>query len=64
MERYRLSKLVVRRKAPLVIVQRARMIRMLGVGHGPSRVARLVGASDRVVRAFPLGAVAAPRSAR
>lgn len=50
MERHRLSKLVARRKAPLVMVQRARMILMLSAGHGPSRVARLIGVSDRVVR--------------
>lgn len=63
MERYRLSKLVARRRAPIVLVQRARMILFLSAGHGPARVARLVGVSDRIVRKWRARWDASPRLA-
>jgi len=61
MQRYRLSKLVTRRNAAIAIVLRARMILMLGVGHGPAHVARSVGVSDRVVRTWRARWEASPR---
>lgn len=61
MQRYRLSKLVARRSAAIAIVLRARMILMLGAGHGPTRVARALGVSDRVVRTWRARWEASPR---
>lgn len=52
MQRYQLSKLVGRRSVATALVLRARMILMLGAGHGPARVARSLGVSDRVVRTW------------
>lgn len=49
-ERHRLLKLVDRRRAPIALVLRARAILLLGAGHGPAVVSRLVGLSDRIVR--------------
>lgn len=51
-QRYRLSRLIVRRSAAIALVLRARMILMLGAGHGPARIARSLGVSDRVVRTW------------
>jgi len=61
MERYRLSKLVARRRAAIALVLRARMILMLGAGHGPTCVARMVGVSDRIVRTWRARWEASPR---
>jgi hypothetical protein len=49
-ERHRLLKLVDRRRAPIALVVRARAVLLLGAGHGPAVVSRLVGLSDRIVR--------------
>jgi transposase len=61
MERYRLSKLVARRRAAVALVLRARMILFLGAGHGPTRVAQIVGVCDRVVRVWRARWEATPR---
>lgn len=49
-ERHRLMKLVMRRRAPVALVQRVRVILILGAGHGPAVASRLVGLSERNVR--------------
>ncbi len=50
MARVQLTKIISRRSAPIALVLRARAVMLLGAGHGPARVARLVGLSDRCVR--------------
>ena len=50
LERPRLAELAARQQLAHVVVLRAKMILLLGQGHGPTEVARRLGCSDRNVR--------------